>query len=96
MPSGYEYIIGVLVPVLVQLTKGWQWSKLLKTLFALGVSLLVGLATAWLQGNLNWQDAPGTIGIIMALAMGSYKLYWEKAFDDVEKAMHIKSYKRNK
>ena len=84
MPVGYEYLIGVLVPIAVQLVKGCAWSKMAKTLLAVGASLVVGAATAWLQGNLNWVDAPGTVGVIVALSMASYKLYWENAFTKIE------------
>lgn len=72
-------ILGVLMPALVATVVHERWPAWLKEVTALGLSAVVGLATAWLSGQLHgigWLEA---VVIVAGSSEAAYRLYWKNS-----------------
>lgn len=76
-------VVGFLVPPLAALVKQSGWSKTANSVIALGVSLVVGLATAYYTGELQWPFGVVPVATVITVAFTSYKMFWQTiGFDE--------------
>ena len=84
-PEAWSFLVGLFVPILVQAVKtrfpeSWpDWGKLV---IALSCSVVIGLGSAYFQGELVWAWAGilGNIAAVFSASQIAFKVGWQPVF----------------
>ncbi|MEM5777425.1 MAG: hypothetical protein QXJ06_03170 [Candidatus Aenigmatarchaeota archaeon] len=82
-PLWFNSFLGFFMPLLVKYFINRNYSREIKTLIALLFSLLVGIVSLYLQGELflNTQNFEKTLFEIFTISQISYNLFWKDYFE---------------
>lgn len=72
------FIEGLLMPYVVSYLGSSGWNRQVKTLFALGASIIVAIATLAIAGELQWDNLAVSAGIVWATAQLKYNLWFSE------------------
>lgn len=77
--SAYPFIVGALLPPVISLLKGANWTAQTKRALALGLSVVAAAVTYVIQngGWIGWQPLVQNWGAIYGLAQVTYTGFWE-------------------
>lgn len=71
-------IEGLLMPYVISYLAGSDWTRTVKTLFALLVSAVVATATLAVAGELQWDNFAVSASIVWATAQLKYNLWFSE------------------
>ncbi|MCD6426832.1 MAG: hypothetical protein J7L03_01830 [Caldisericaceae bacterium] len=80
VPQWYVWVIGILLPIVVQLLTQKDWARWKKSLVAFGVAVLAGLGAVWASGKFDVGNALATIGLIFTLSQLFYDQFFKNVF----------------
>ena len=73
---------GLLVPPLVSWLKDCQMPDALKILLSLLASILAGMVTAGVSGELDWRNVAGTSAVVFTVATTVFKTFFQDSVLD--------------
>lgn len=76
-PAALSALVAILVPLIVAVVANCKWPSQWKSVAALVVSLLVGVATAWANGSLDPQQIATSVLVVIGAAQASYVIAWK-------------------
>lgn len=80
----FSALAGVLMPPLVAIVNSPRWTSLARNIVIVVASILVGAATAWLEGRLTSDRWITSALIVGTAAVASYRTFWNKAAVAIE------------
>lgn len=81
VPQWYVWVIGILVPIVVQLLTSKDWARWKKSLVAFAVVVIAGFGAVWAEGKLDFTNVLATIGIIFTISQLLYDQYFKNLFN---------------
>lgn len=81
LPMWYIYVIGLVTPMIIKFLTGKGWSRNLKSLFAFGISVIIGGVAAYLTGKFDPANIVVTIGTIFTISQLAYDQIFKDLFN---------------
>jgi len=81
LPQWYVYVIGLVMPIVIKFITGRTWNRNLKSLFAFGVSVVIGGSAAYLTGKFDPASIVVTIGTIFTISQLTYDQFFKQLFN---------------
>jgi len=70
-------IVAFFLPLVIALVVQSNWSSRIKSLVAFGAAMVVGVVTAWLNGQFEGVDVVRAILIAFVVSISAYQALWK-------------------
>jgi len=80
-PQWYIFVIGIVMPFIVEFLKRSSWTRPRKAAFALFCSVVAGLIATWITGQLNWANLLVTMTAIFTVSQMLYDTWFKSLFN---------------